>query len=71
MVSVDHEARNGIIHIIGDVMSSVYKRAGSVVSELDECCPQHSDFIDLVRDSDAFEKLNSEGPFTLLAPTNG
>jgi hypothetical protein len=53
------------------VMSSVYKRAGSVVSEIDECCPEHSDLVELVKLSGLFNKLDKEGPFTLLAPNNG
>jgi len=68
---VDHEARNGVLHIISDVMSSVYARAGSVVSEMDECCPQHSELLELVKLSGLFGTLDQKGPFTLLAPNNG
>lgn len=69
--STDHEARNGVIHIIDNVMSSVYDRAGSVVSELDDCCPEHSIVLDLIEDAKLFDKLNTRGPFTFLAPNNG
>ena len=53
------------------VMSSVYARAGSVVSEIDECCPEHSDLLELIKLSGLYNKLDKEGPFTLLAPNNG
>ncbi len=52
-------------------MSSVYARAGSVVSEIDECCPEHSDLLELLKLSGLYNKLDKEGPFTLLAPNNG
>eukprot|EP00094_Tigriopus_californicus_P010045 TCALIF_09688-PA protein Name:"Similar to TGFBI Transforming growth factor-beta-induced protein ig-h3 (Homo sapiens)" AED:0.24 eAED:0.24 QI:0/0/0/0.6/1/1/5/0/402 len=69
--STDHEARNGVIHIIDDVMSSVYDRAGSIVSELDDCCPQHSIVLGLIKDAKLYDKLNTRGPLTFLAPNNG
>lgn len=71
IVDTNHLARNGVVHVISEVMSSVYRRAGSVVSELDECCPEHSDLLEILKLSGYYEKLNSEGPFTLLAPNNG
>ena len=49
MIETDHEARNGVLHVIYDVMSSVYDRAGSVISEMDECCPENSEMIDIVK----------------------
>ena len=70
VASPDHRARNGVIHVLDDVMSSVYKRAGSVVSELDECCEDQTDFIGLIRDSGLYEMLDETGPFTLIAPNN-
>ncbi len=71
IVDTDHEARNGVLHILDDVMSSVYRRAGSVISELDECCPEHSDLIELVKLAGLYNDLDTKGPFTLLAPNNG
>jgi len=52
-------------------MSAVYKREGSVISEIEECCPEHSDFLDIVKSSGLYSKLDQEGPVTLLAPNNG
>lgn len=52
-------------------MSSVYKRAGSVISEIDECCPQHSEVVELVKLAGLYGTLDQKGPFTLLAPNNG
>jgi transforming growth factor-beta-induced protein len=71
VVDTDHLARNGVVHVVSEVMSSVYARAGSVVSEIDECCPEHSDLIELLKLSGMYNKLDKEGPFTLLAPNNG
>ena len=71
IVSVDHTARNGVIHIVSEVMSSVFKRQGSVVSEIDECCPQHSILLELVKEAKLFDVLDTKGPFTFLAPLNG
>ena len=68
--SFDHRARNGVIHILDDVMSSVYKRAGSVVSELSECCAEQSMMLGLLKESELWEMLDETGPYTLLAPTN-
>lgn len=67
----DNEARNGILHVIDDVMSSVYQRAGSVISEMDECCPQHSEMVELVKLAGLYNMLDTQGPFTLLTPNNG
>ena len=69
--SSDHLARNGVVHVLSSVMSSVYAREGSVVSELDECCPQHSEILSLVKVAGLYGKMDTEGPFTFLAPTNG
>lgn len=66
----DHVARNGRLHIIEDVMSSVYDRAGSVISEIDECCPQHSQLLELAKMSGMFDTLDQVDPVTLLAPVN-
>ena len=71
IVSVDHMARNGVIHIVNEVMSSVYKRQGSVVSEIDECCPQHSLLLELIKEAKLFDVLDLKGPFTFFAPLNG
>lgn len=70
ITSTDHHARNGVIHIIDDVMSSVYKRAGSIVSELDECCTEMTMMLGLLKTSGLWEMLDKTGPYTLLAPTN-
>lgn len=70
VASTDHFARNGVIHVLDDVMSSVYKRAGSVVSELDECCPEHSTMLGLIRESGLWDMLDETGPYTFLSPDN-
>ena len=71
IVQTDFEARNGVLHVIDNVMASVYQRMGSVISEIDECCPQHSELIELVKLAGLYDTLDSKGPFTLLAPNNG
>lgn len=71
VIATDHEARNGVLHVIGEVMSSVYKRQGSIISEIDECCPQHSELVELVKLAGLYGTLDENGPFTLLAPNNG
>lgn len=67
---VDYVARNGFLHIIDDVMSSVYDRAGTVISEIDECCPQHSQLLELVKTAGMFDTLDQVDPVTFLAPVN-
>ncbi len=68
--SFDHEATNGVIHVLSSVMSSIYDREGSVVSELDDCCPQHSTLLELVKTAGLYGMLDEKGPFTLIAPLN-
>ncbi len=70
IVSADHVARNGVLHVIDSVMSSVYERRGSVVSELDECCPQHSTLLELVKLAGLYGMMDETGPYTFLAPLN-
>ena len=71
IIKNDFQARNGILHVLDDVMSSVYDREGTVISELMDCCPQHSIFLELVKISKLYSFLNNpEKPMTLLAPMN-
>jgi len=69
--SMDHRARNGYLHVLGGVMNSVYDRYGSVISELEACCPQHKDLIDLVKYSGLYDEIDTADSVTFLAPTNG
>jgi len=71
VVDMDHRARNGYLHVISEVMSSVYDREGSTISEIDSCCPQHDLLIDLVQHAGMYEKIDTAEPVTFLAPTNG
>jgi uncharacterized surface protein with fasciclin (FAS1) repeats len=71
IIATDYEARNGVLHILDNVMSSVYQRAGSVISELDECCAQHSEIVELIKLAGLYHVLDTSGPYTLLAPNNG
>jgi len=71
VVSMNHHARNGILHVISGVMSSVYNRGGSVISEIENCCPQFSTIVDLMKHAGMYEKLDTAQHITLLAPTNG
>jgi len=71
VVSTNHRARNGYIHIISGVMSSIYDRGGSVISEIEDCCPQHSEVIEMMKHAGLYKKLDSTNPITFLAPTNG
>ncbi len=41
-----------------------------MVSELDECCPQHSTLLSLVKTSGLYGMLDETGPYTFIAPTN-
>jgi len=70
VISFDHLARNGFLHVTSEVMSSVYDRQGSVVSELEFCCPQFSFFLGLIRDAGLWELVDKSEPITLLAPLN-
>ena len=54
IVSFNHEARNGFLHVISDVMSAVYDRDGSVITEVDSCCPENSMFVELVKKAGKF-----------------
>jgi len=71
VIDMDNRARNGYLHIISEVMSSVYARVGSVISEMESCCPQHSILVQLARETGLYEKIDQADPVTLLAPTNG
>lgn len=71
IVSMNHHARNGILHVISGVMSSVYDRGGSVVSEIEDCCPQHTNVVDLIRHAGLYNKMDKAEHITFLAPTNG
>jgi len=71
MVSTNHRARNGYIHVISGVMSSIYDRGGSVISEIEDCCPQHSEVVSLIRHAGLYDKMDQTNPITFLAPTNG
>jgi uncharacterized surface protein with fasciclin (FAS1) repeats len=70
VVSVDHKARNGFIQVISKVMASVYKRDGSVISEIEECCPQHSFLIELFKLAGVYDALDQADTITFLAPVN-
>jgi len=70
VVEFDHLARNGYLHVISEVMTSVYSRNGSVIGEIERCCPQHSMLLELVDHADFFGKLDHANPVTLLAPLN-
>lgn len=70
IISMNHKARNGYIHILKTMMGSVYDRAGTVISELEECCPQNSEVIDLMKYSGLYKELDTANPITFLAPTN-
>jgi len=69
--SVDHRARNGYLHVLGGVMNSVYDRSGSVISELEACCPQHKDIVDLMKYAGLYDEIDAADSVTFLAPTNG
>jgi len=71
VVSMDHAARNGYLHVISGVMSSIYDRRGSVISEIEQCCPQNAVLIELFKTAGMFDKLDRANPVTFLAPTNG
>jgi len=70
IVQFDHVARNGFLHVISEVMASVYSRNGSVISEIAKCCPQHSTLIELVSHAGMNDRLDQANPITLLAPLN-
>ena len=70
MVSTDHKARNGMIHVLSEVMFSVYDRSGSVISEIDMCCPQHSYLIELFQRAGIYDAVHQADPVTFLAPVN-
>ena len=45
------QAPQAICNFSLSIRPSVYDRAGSVISEIDECCPQHSVFLELVNEA--------------------
>ena len=68
--SFDHVAHNGVIHVLSDVMSAVYHREGSVVSELEECCPNHHTLLSLISIGGMYKSLDQTGPYTFFAPND-
>lgn len=71
VIAKDYEAVNGVIHVLSDVMTSVYGVEGSVITEIEKTCPHLSTFIDLVKHAGLYSTLMNRGPFTLLVPENG
>jgi len=71
VIQSDYRARNGLVHIISGVMTSVYARSGSVISEMKHCCPEHSTVIRLAKKAGLYEKIHKTNPITFLVPTNG
>jgi len=70
IISMNHRARNGYIHILKTMMGSVYDRAGTVISELKICCPQHAEMIELMEYAGLYKELDEANPVTFLVPTN-
>ncbi|XP_040566367.1 uncharacterized protein [Lepeophtheirus salmonis] len=71
IMKTDNVARNGVVHVIGGVMSSIFKPSETVATEIVNHYPQHSTFMELVKMSKLFPLLNKmDTPYTLFAPTN-
>lgn len=70
VMETDHLATNGVVHVIFSVMDSVYRKPGSVVSQLVESCPNTSTTLRLAFISGLYPILDRTDPITLLAPTN-
>jgi len=66
----DHLARNGVIHVLYSVMDSVYPLPGSVVGELQQCCPGTTQLLSFVHLSGLYQVMDQTEPVTLLAPSD-
>jgi len=70
LLESDHLARNGVIHVLYSVMDSVYPLPGSVVGELQECCPGTNQLLSFIHLSGLYEVMDQTDPVTLLAPSD-
>merc|ERR1719204_39826 len=73
IASVDHKFANGVLHVINDVISPVYRDEGSIVSQLVDV-PNTDTIRMLVDGYDALyihTVLDNYGPYTFLPPTDG
>ena len=61
----DHLARNGVIHVLYSVMDSVYPMPGSVVGELQQCCPGTTQLLSFVHLSGLYQVMDRTEPVTL------
>jgi len=70
VIKSDLRARNGYIHVISGVMTSVYSESETVITEIEHCCPEHSSVIHLAKKAGLYSKINQANPITFLVPTN-
>jgi len=69
-METDHQASNGVLHVIYSVMDSVYHKGGSVVSQMVQSCPNTTTTLQLIYIAGLYPVLDKTNPITLLVPTN-
>ncbi|XP_075541469.1 transforming growth factor-beta-induced protein ig-h3-like [Dermacentor variabilis] len=67
ITSTDNVASNGVVHVLSDVICSLYK--GSAAFELSRC-KAYSILNELIKTADLYNALDGDGPFTLFAPVD-
>lgn len=67
IIKVDNVASNGVLHILNDVMCSLY--IGSAIVEINRC-PSFSKFSQAVNMTSLYSLLNAKGPYTVFTPTD-
>ncbi|XP_067135052.1 transforming growth factor-beta-induced protein ig-h3-like [Centruroides vittatus] len=67
IIKVDNVASNGVLHILNDVMCSLY--IGSAIVEINRC-PSFSKFSRAVNMTNLYTLLDAKGPYTVFTPTD-
>lgn len=67
ITNTDNVASNGIVHVLSEVICSLFK--GSAAFELNRC-KAFSVLDDLIKRAGLYSALDGDGPFTVFAPTD-
>lgn len=67
ITDTDNIASNGVVHVLSDVICTLFK--GSAAFELSRC-EAYSILNDLIKRADLYNALDGDGPFTVFAPVD-
>lgn len=67
ITGTDNIASNGVVHVLSDVICSLFK--GSAAYELSRC-RDYSVLNDLIKRAGLYSALDGDGPFTVFGPTD-